>query len=54
MVDDEIVHYDIVSDLVINNKIKIGGTHECAICYKTANIVIVTECYHFYCNEHYQ
>ena len=28
---------------------RVGGTHECAICYKTANIV--TECYHFYCNE---
>ena len=25
IVDDEIVHYDIISDLVINNKIKIGG-----------------------------
>ena len=49
IVDNEIVHYDIVSDLVINNEIKIGGTYECAICYKTADIV--TECYHFYCNE---
>ena len=49
IVDDEIVHYDIISDLVINNKIKIGGTYECVICYKTANIV--TECFHYYCTE---
>ena len=49
IVDDEIVHYDIISDLVINKKIQTSESYECVICYKTANIV--TECCHYYCTE---
>lgn len=49
VLDDKIIHYEIVSEIVISNNLTLHDDEDCIICYKSANIL--THCRHTYCLE---
>lgn len=48
VVDDQIIHFDIISILNIKNKRKVLSTEACYICYENKSNIL-TSCKHFYC-----
>lgn len=50
IIDDKIVHYEIINSLIIENDIfekELHNIEECYICYSKSNVY--TSCKHFYC-----